>query len=1288
MKEFFLEIDLHKPSSPTENPSVSDEDLKRINSLNKNGPLKKLGKDEINTRSIIIMGEEPTSKGSIHPEGIFNNRKVNSLSSLAKLLPGCPMMVGHRMDKTPWGRTFKAELLDNQPGYKGKAVKEAFWFLNDDEGNGIARKIDAGIWAEGSISYWFTEARCSICHKPMASLSFLGTTATIPRCKHKLGQKDPETGQICYYYPYGIKAVAETSYVFKGAYPKTKSFLTANPDALAVAYSHDQIEAAKALETQLVDCGLDLDNINLSEDINDTNQNQTIETTPQTGTAQTTNPITITPQSPQPNPTQAKQHQPHKDPTQPATDNPAATQHSPQARGQEDTHTDTSSQNTRIARKPDGKSNEPGKKPGTTDNTPDRSQPTPETDDITNNPETGITHENNSGTKEPATTEDLKTTPQEVENNNPSHTTPSGNGTDTILPNNPHNADTPTDTDPTDKLTQPEELERGKGKGKGGKPQGDGGASKCVCEKCGYEIEHKKGTPCNEQKCPKCNIPLVGKNADTQEIDPNKTQLSRNNDTNETQVSINNEQPSQNRDGNPNIATVGPTNIPNSQESDDDKNRQPDALAFFSTIAAEIDDETLVTEVQAVIMSDELDFDERETALRELLPVTGDLLVQGLALLSSMRLSASAVDDVLEGFRFCADCEEDYAAAVTGDCTACGGTLSFLERHKAVLFRPVGPLKPKKAGAQNNEFFKQEAFRDLPDGTYFVEPKYDGVWMELHKKGGDVKLYSDEGNEYSAKFPQIVAEAKALQATNFIVAGEMTRWRGRQRLTHTDVTAWIHSKQESYDDKEFKFKPFDMMMFLGQDITGQLLDVRRKRLDAVIKWGKQIHPTAHRVVNHKTGDAKVITAINDRKTREGAMVKNVSAKYSKPDQKLLYKWKQQYEVDAKVAIVKDKKGGGFLYSCEVGRGKNVRPIGDTFATKIKAAVGQIIQVSVDHIRYDKENDRYSWFAPKVIALRSDKRLPDPLSTIKKMARVTGSEPKSKNLITLTEIIPRLKRAAVDVELYLTGGLVEEGMVTHDIDIITRDELSEDNVTAILDALGPTLAPYVDFTYDPEGPAGPNIPIVADMKATDAKWKYATKFVLQEHGWGKKVHWDIRFGAPRTKRMWGWTLFSMPPTAAGAKKTRCQEKKYHDPKWMGVDTKKIPPGEPGNPTKNLNAWMKKIDTGSYEYIKRKPKFLELILHGTKLKGRYIWREIEVKHKSEKDAAEHRITGDEVGTKTDKIWIMWKPQDQETSAPVKKLGYRISHGCLFFWETEEIDTELDAAPDVSIENETAA
>lgn len=52
---------------------------------------------------------------------------------------------------------------------------------------------------------------------------------------------------------------------------------------------------------------------------------------------------------------------------------------------------------------------------------------------------------------------------------------------------------------------------RGEGQGVGGSRQGDGGASVCVCPKCGEEIEHSRGTPCAEAKCPKCGASMVGK---------------------------------------------------------------------------------------------------------------------------------------------------------------------------------------------------------------------------------------------------------------------------------------------------------------------------------------------------------------------------------------------------------------------------------------------------------------------------------------------------------------------------------------------------------------------------------------------------------------------------------------------------------------------------------------------------------------------------------------------------------------------------------------------------------
>ncbi len=40
------------------------------------------------------------------------------------------------------------------------------------------------------------------------------------------------------------------------------------------------------------------------------------------------------------------------------------------------------------------------------------------------------------------------------------------------------------------------------------KSGGAGPGGECVCGDCGYITEHKKGSPCHELRCPRCNIPL------------------------------------------------------------------------------------------------------------------------------------------------------------------------------------------------------------------------------------------------------------------------------------------------------------------------------------------------------------------------------------------------------------------------------------------------------------------------------------------------------------------------------------------------------------------------------------------------------------------------------------------------------------------------------------------------------------------------------------------------------------------------------------------------------------
>jgi len=53
---------------------------------------------------------------------------------------------------------------------------------------------------------------------------------------------------------------------------------------------------------------------------------------------------------------------------------------------------------------------------------------------------------------------------------------------------------------------------RGQGVGMGGSRQGDGGAKYCICPKCNYFVEHKRSTPCQKIKCPKCGALMVGTN--------------------------------------------------------------------------------------------------------------------------------------------------------------------------------------------------------------------------------------------------------------------------------------------------------------------------------------------------------------------------------------------------------------------------------------------------------------------------------------------------------------------------------------------------------------------------------------------------------------------------------------------------------------------------------------------------------------------------------------------------------------------------------------------------------
>ncbi|HTC86133.1 MAG TPA: ATP-dependent DNA ligase [Candidatus Acidoferrum sp.] len=103
------------------------------------------------------------------------------------------------------------------------------------------------------------------------------------------------------------------------------------------------------------------------------------------------------------------------------------------------------------------------------------------------------------------------------------------------------------------------------------------------------------------------------------------------------------------------------------------------------------------------------------------------------------------------------------------------GTTAELARENRLaeaapeLFHPIKPMLASPA-----EDAAEIMTRLGP--TVWVEDKYDGIRAQLHRRGGDVRLYSRDLNDVSDGYPEVVAGARDL-AWDGILDGELLAWR-------------------------------------------------------------------------------------------------------------------------------------------------------------------------------------------------------------------------------------------------------------------------------------------------------------------------------------------------------------------------------------------------------------------------------------------------------------------------------------------------------------------------------
>ncbi|MEE8576265.1 MAG: hypothetical protein V3T31_03330 [candidate division Zixibacteria bacterium] len=182
---------------------LTDIPAELIDKINQNiCPPTEVTAADVHVRAMYVVSDAVNSYGGRFP--------IDEHAHLAELLVDSPLLIGHRKDKLPVGRTFHAvtETMNGQHWVKSYF----YWLRSADQAESLAENIDGGIYKECSIGFTFALAECSICGKDIRT------------CDHEPLQSYSVNGQSveCHFNYRKIERVLETSLVYRGATPDTR----------------------------------------------------------------------------------------------------------------------------------------------------------------------------------------------------------------------------------------------------------------------------------------------------------------------------------------------------------------------------------------------------------------------------------------------------------------------------------------------------------------------------------------------------------------------------------------------------------------------------------------------------------------------------------------------------------------------------------------------------------------------------------------------------------------------------------------------------------------------------------------------------------------------------------------------------------------------------------------------------------------------------------------------------------------------------------------------------------
>lgn len=124
-----------------------------------------------------------------------------------------------------------------------------------------------------------------------------------------------------------------------------------------------------------------------------------------------------------------------------------------------------------------------------------------------------------------------------------------------------------------------------------------------------------------------------------------------------------------------------------------------------------------------------------------------------------------------------------------------------------------------------------------PIGDWLLEWKWDGIRVQLIRRGTDRALWSRGEERLDGRFPEVDAALAALPR-DAVIDGELLAWReGDQPLPFTDLQTRIQRRRpgpKTLAQTPVRVLAYDLLELAGEDLRQQPQHVRRALLDALL----------------------------------------------------------------------------------------------------------------------------------------------------------------------------------------------------------------------------------------------------------------------------------------------------------------------------------------------------------------------------------------------------------------------------------------------------------------------